>query len=146
MAILQSLWALGRKSPVTHGQAGLLIKQTYTFTVASAITAATDIIEIAALPQGAQLVEAELIQENATAATTYAVGFMSGRWRDNDPARTVDTAVFAALRADTLRRLESHAAAKIAPVDVTRSIGIKLGADEAAGPTKLISLTLGYHL
>lgn len=144
--ILQNDYSSGKKSITTQAQAGVLITKTFPFVMAAGVTAATDIIEIAGLPPGAQIVDAELVQVNGTGTTTYAVGFMSGRWREPDAARTVDDAIFSALRADTARRLGFVAASAIPPVDYARGIGVVLGTNEAAGATKVVYLTLSYHL
>lgn len=143
--ILQNDYTSGKKAITTQAQAGVLITKTFPFVMAAGVTTA-DIIEIAGLPPGAQPVDAELVQVGATAATTYAVGFMSGRFREPDASRTVDDAIFSALRADTARRLGFVAASAIPPVDYARGIGVVLGTNEAAGANKVVYLTLSYHL
>jgi hypothetical protein len=145
MTIFQNEYSQGKKGITTQAQAGVLIVRTFSYKLTANVVAATDIIEIAALPQGAQLAFAEAIQTGITTATTFDVGFMSGNWRDPDPDRTVGDEIFDGEALNTRKRLNYEAAHAIAPVDNPRSIGVKLSANESAGD-KFIHLTIGYYL
>lgn len=133
------------KDPITSpDMSGDVIEQIYTYTFAKAFTAATDILEFAALIPYGRIVNARIIGENI-GATTLTVGFMSGAFKSLDPTRTSGAELFSAVVGNVEAQVPLLTLAGLAlnggePV----SIGLKVGADIAAGATKKVHLKLAY--
>ena len=144
--IHQSKYSLRQKAiptPFTSGVPCVLVAQV-SF-ASNAYTAASDVIELAALPANCRLLSARAIGDGV-GAVTVDVGFMSGDFGDADDTRTVadelidgvsvnDATATAALT--DLLAIDPSAGAD-------RSIGAVLSGDVAAG-AKTLTLVLEYY-
>lgn len=105
--------------------------------------AATDILELAALPSYCKIVSLEMIGEGAAAAT-FTVGFMSGEFGSNEPDRTVGSELFDAEDASTMVAAAIPDLAVLETTDVARSIGVQPAAAVAAGPDAKLHFRISY--
>lgn len=146
MAVIkQTDFATGRKDAPTPYEAGCLACAVFPYTVATAITAATDIIALGYLPAGCIPVRAELYAGALGAGCTADVGFMSGPLGSNDTAQTSADELIdggAAHNATAVATIPDLM--DISVVDYHRPIGLKVSQDVAAANQK-IWLLLWYR-
>lgn len=129
-------------TPTVPHMAGSVHCQILTFTFTKAYTTA-DVIEMGALPANCKLVDVDLLSSGIAAAATIDVGFLTGDYGDRAGARTSGNTIFAAAAKNGAASLSIAAANGIAAAGVNRGIGVKLSANEAAGPG-VITLRIKY--
>ncbi len=113
--------------------------------VVSANVAATDIIEIGALPAYARVVDASVVAEGAFGAVTAKVGFMSGTFGSTDDTRTVGNEFIAAAALDgTIGRLNKIDALLVDAGDADKGIGVQFSAAVTGAATKKIHVILSF--
>lgn len=141
-----------KKSKITGGMARRQMQSPYVANqpVTTIIThefaealAAADTLELAALPPYCKILSLEMIGEG-TGATTMTVGFMSGEFGSNDPARTLGTELFNAVAANALAAATIPALAALAVSDSIRSIGVKPSANIAANAATKLHFRITY--
>lgn len=133
-------------SPAPH-KAGDVVKARFTFTASENITAADDIIEMGALPARAKLLGARLVAENLLAGDTLTVGFMSGSYGSQDPARTSGSEIFSAVAGNASEQsLGLVSSEGLSLSDDHRSIGLKLGQDVTGAANKKVHVELEYTM
>lgn len=144
MAIKKSTYTGGMGRPFLHSPyvanvpAEVIIEHTFTEALAAA-----DILELAYLPPYCKVLSAD-IKSAGTAAVTFDVGFMSGDVGSNDPARTVDTALFAAATPTTQAPAGIDKLYAIQPTEKPRSIGVKASGAVAANSATKLWLRITY--
>jgi hypothetical protein len=148
MTVHLSKTAQRRLTPPIPYQAGVVAAAIFEYTLKTAYTAATDIIDLGAIPATARAVRATVIGEGFTTGTTADIGIMDGEPGDD---RDTDRALTADLLFDGVDVEDNEASATLAqclafPVDNTahRSIGVTLSANEAASTSKKLTLLLEY--
>lgn len=131
------------KPVITTSLAGVPSVNIFEYTFDAAFVAASDVIEIGLLPAHQRIVALSVIGLNTAANQTATVGIMSGRFSDNDPTRTLETAITAALDCDdetTAAPLSTLIAFE--PTSSDRGLGIELSVNEAASASKKITVVL----
>lgn len=150
MTITQSEWAKGRNNVPYPNNAGAICSVRCFVTVAATI-AAGDIIELACLPAGHELVDAILDSDDLDTGTpgiVWDVGVMSGDWQSEDPARTCGNELFAATtisQAGGVARPTKKEAMRITASGKDRSIGLKLGVVAGTPAAGVIGLRIFYQ-
>lgn len=137
MALTQSNYAKGVLPVAYPDQAGVTVTQRFEHTIAANL-ALNDILELACLPAGCELVDAVLavddLDSNGTPLIALDVGIMSGAWGENNGSRTCGAEIFAAdttARTGGVARPSLVGAYRIAATAADRSIGVKIQAAAA---------------
>lgn len=149
MALIQSPWALGN-SPVARPQtAHATHSQLFIVDVPAAGFQVGDILEIAALPPYANIVDATIVPIGSLGVATVDIGLMSGEWGEltntDGSARTCGNELFAASTITGLTRLTKTDMLILAKTEKPRSIGVKFAvAAVTAGAGKRFGLLLHF--
>jgi hypothetical protein len=149
MALYQSEWALGRLQVARPQTAFATHSQLFLVDVPAAGFQIGDILEIAALPPYANIVDAAIVPIGSLGAATVDIGLMSGEWGEltntDGSARTCGNELFAASTIAGLTRLTKTDMLILAETEKTRSIGVKFAvAAVTAGAGKQIGLMLHF--
>lgn len=129
----QSEMGKRRQEVPTSQTAGETVTAVVTFDFPAAFTSADDLLEIAMLPAGNQLLSFELISTIA-GATNATVALLDGEFGDTVDARalTADQIASGSVQAATLEATRSECLA-IAKQPKNTGIGLSLSADVAQG-------------
>ena len=133
MSIIQSAWSKGTKQIARPQTANAVHTQTFEYDFAKKALAATDILEIGAIPAYAKVIDAKLYAD--TALADISVGLLTGAFGSTDAARTADATLFAsgAVSATAVSRLALSSVLKRAAQDTDVGIGVKAAAAVSAG-------------
>lgn len=144
--LFQSKTAKRRTTPPVAYQAGAMMVAVFEYAFVQAFTAATDIIEIGALPAGAKLHGATLLGTGLDALNTADVGLMTGEAGDYDETRTSGEQLFNAVAAQAASEIDAtrRTCLAITPADTHRGIGVTLTVNEAASSAKKLTLVIEY--
>lgn len=150
MAVIQSKFAKGNVGFPFPAFAGHVVAKRFDHAFSSA-PAVNDILELAALPAGARVVdmvlESDDLDSNGTPLVSFDVGIMSGNWGDESQSRTVGAEFFSAdtvARAGGVSRPTLRTAFRTAPASNDRSIGLKIAAAAATFQAGTVALTVSY--
>lgn len=144
MAIIQSDWAKGLKTPARPQTAGAVHTTKFSITVDQNV-GTSDIIELGVLPAYAHIVDAVLFTEGTFTGVTASVGIMSGEVGSTDASRTSGTELFNGADLTNVNRMELASGWLLAPAaDKHRSIGLQVSAAVTAATSKKIHLVLSY--
>lgn len=146
MTIFQS--AVGtRRQPVTAPEcAGEVNTARFTYIFATNFVAASDKLELGALPARARIVDATVIGVGIVTVTAK-VGMMSGTLGDKNDARTVGAELFTAAALNgNVTRLTTVANFTNPAAETNRAIGVQLSSDVAGSAGKSITLDIYYTM
>ncbi|PZU85214.1 MAG: hypothetical protein DI528_12830 [Shinella sp.] len=130
MSLIQSKYAKGILGAPYPAFAGAVVAQRFAHVLALA-PLANDIIELAPLFGNTKPIDLILDADDLDSGTAIIidVGIMSGKWGENDGARTCGAEFFSGstlLQAGGVARPILKTAFRIAPVGYDRSIGVKI--------------------
>ena len=134
---------VNKVTPTVPQMAGSVHTQLLTFAITAAYTAATDVIEMGALPANCRLTGVDLLTSGIAATATVDVGFLTGEYGDKLNARTGDATLISAAAKNGAASASIATLAGLSGSGVDRGIGVKLSANEAAG-SGVITLRLNY--
>lgn len=148
MPLIHSPWAKGLEQVARPQSAHSTHSQLFIVDVPATGFAAGDILELAVLHPYATIVDATIVPIGSLGAATVDVGFMSGQvgepTNDDGTARTCGNELFVGAAITALVRLAKTDALVEPAQEVPRPIGVKFGAEVAAGAGKKIGLYLHF--
>ena len=147
MALKQSSWALGNNQSKRPQTSGALHVQRFIYNIPTSAyaLAAADIVEIGELPPFCRIIDAKIYTNGTFTGITADVGLLSGEYGDaTDGTRTSSNEIFAAADLTTMTRLSKSDSLKIAPIEASRGIGVKVSGTVGNAADKYIVLELHY--
>lgn len=145
MAIFQNAVGKRQVTPPVPYTSGQVTVARFTYSFATAFTAASDKLELGILPAGARVVDYLILPTGMNGDCD--IGIMSGTPGDPDNARTVGDEFFDGVTlASAVVRGSDPLAWKLAPAATDRAIGFINSANITADAAKTIELIVMYEL
>ncbi|KQV27836.1 hypothetical protein ASC97_05575 [Rhizobium sp. Root1203] len=146
MGLIQSKYAKGIIVPPFPAFAGAIVAHRFFHDFAAA-PALNDILELAVIPAGARVVDMILDSDDLDSGTAlvFDLGIMSGKWQENNGARTVGAEFLSGStigQTGTTARPTLKTAFRTVRTGADRSIGLKIATAAGTFAAGQVGLTL----
>jgi len=126
--------------------AGALHTAVFEHTFTTAFTAASDILELAALPARAKIDTIDLIGEDLGGANNATISTLTGTLGNEDDTRVADVELLGATAVqNAVASVPVTAGVALARSEHNRGIGVELSANVAASSTAKLKMVVRYY-